>query len=75
LVDRRRKRRDVQLYGRQAATPTSQVQREQPAPQEIAQQESGPEAGREQAGEAGPRAPVNVTRVQPSKKKKKKKKR
>jgi preprotein translocase subunit SecF len=74
LVDRRRKRRDVQLYGRQAAAPASQVQREQASQQEIAQQESGPEAGREQPREVGPRAPVHVTRVQPSKKKKKKKK-
>jgi preprotein translocase subunit SecF len=67
LVDRRRKRRDVQMYGRQAAAPAS--------PREITQQESAPEAGREQAPEAGPKAPVHVTRVQPSKKKKKKKKR
>lgn len=77
LVDRRRKRRDVQMYGRQAAAPASPspVQPEQASPREIAQQEPAPEAGREQAREAGPRAPVHVTRVQPSKKKKKKKKR
>ncbi len=77
LVDRRRKRRDVQRYGRQAAAPASPspVQREQASPREIAQQESGPEAPQEQAREAGPRAPVDVTRVQPSRKKKKKKKR
>jgi preprotein translocase subunit SecF len=76
LVDRRRKRRDVQLYGRQAVAPASQpaAQREQASPREIAQQESGPEAGREQPREAEPKAPVHVTRVQPSKKKKKKKK-
>ncbi len=75
LVDRRHKKRDVQLYGRQALAPASQLQREQGSAQEIAQQESGPEAVREPARDVEPKAPVHVTRVQLSKKKKKKKKR
>jgi len=55
--------------------PASQLQREQGSAQEIAQQESGPEAVREPARDVEPKAPVHVTRVQLSKKKKKKKKR
>jgi preprotein translocase subunit SecF len=71
LVDRRRKRRDIQMYGRQAAAPAAQVKREEAA-SERAPGESKEIAGKEPAG---PKAPVKVTRIQPSRKKKKKKKR
>jgi preprotein translocase subunit SecF len=71
LVDRRRKRRDIQMYGRQAAAPAAQVKSEEAA------SEKAPREAREIAGKeaAGPKAPVKVTRVQPSRKKKKKRKR
>jgi preprotein translocase subunit SecF len=71
LADRRRKRRDIQLYGRQAAVPAAQTRREEAAA------ERAPAEQRETAGKepAGPKAPVRVTRVQPTRKKKKKKKR
>jgi preprotein translocase subunit SecF len=78
LVDRKRKRRDIQLYGRQAAVPAA-VRREQAAAggHEAAAQESaeGQEpATKQPAPVSGPKTPVKVTRVQPSRKKKKKKK-
>jgi preprotein translocase subunit SecF len=70
LSDRRRKRRDLQLYGRQAAVPAAQARREEAA------SERAPAAERETVGReaAGPKAPVRVTRVQPTRRKKKKKK-
>jgi len=80
-VDRRRKRRDIQMYGRQAAVPAAQARREEAAAaasepaSEPASEAAGTEAkviARQEA--AGPKAPVKVTRVQPSRKKKKKKK-
>jgi preprotein translocase subunit SecF len=71
LVDRRRKRRDIQMYGRQAAIPVAQARREE-AVAEAAGTEEKQVARTEPAG---PKAPVKVTRVQPSRKKKKKKKR
>jgi preprotein translocase subunit SecF len=75
-VDRRRKRRDVQMYGRQAAAPAVQVRREEAA---VAAAEAAEAAGTEaketaRKEPAGPKAPVKVTRVQPSRKKKKKRK-
>lgn len=70
LSNRRRKRRDIQLYGRQAAVPAAQARREEAA------SETAPAEERETAGKeaAGPKSPVRVTRVQPTRKKKKKKK-
>jgi preprotein translocase subunit SecF len=73
IVDRRRKRRDVQMYGRQAAAPAVQVRREEAAA--AAAEAAGTEAKETARKEpAGPKAPVKVTRVQPSRKKKKKRK-
>jgi preprotein translocase subunit SecF len=71
LSDRRRKRRDMQLYGRQAAVPAAQARGEE------AGSEKAPAEERELAGKEppGPKVPVKVTRVQPTRKKKKKKKR
>jgi preprotein translocase subunit SecF len=75
LVDKRRKRRDIQMYGRQAAVPEAQAQRELAAA-EAASEGAAPEAKEIVKKEpAGPKAPVQVTRVQPSRRKKKKKKR
>ncbi|UCF97087.1 MAG: protein translocase subunit SecF [Spirochaetaceae bacterium] len=76
-ADRRRRRRDVQLYGRQATVPAAQARREAAA--NLASAAAAPaaaeqeKAGKEAAPESGPRAEVKVTRVQPSRKKKKKK--
>jgi len=71
LSDKRRKRRDIQMYGRQAAVPAAQARRE-----EAASEAGGTEAKEIAKKEpAGPKAPVKVTRVQPTRKKKKKKKR
>ncbi len=73
LVDRRRKRRDVQMYGRQAAAPVAQVRREE-ASAAAAAETAGTEVKESTVREsASPKAPVKVTRVQPSRKKKKKK--
>jgi hypothetical protein len=58
------------LYGRQAAVPAAQARREEEAAQR-APAEQKETAGKEPAG---PKAPVRVTRIQPSRKKKKKKK-
>jgi preprotein translocase subunit SecF len=71
LADRRRKRRDIQLYGRQAAAPAAAGQREEAAAPEAAGTEAKEIAGQQPVG---PKAPVKVTRVQPSRRKKKKKK-
>ena len=72
LVDRRRKRRDIQLYGRQAAIPAAQARREEAASEAS---ERAPAEERDTASKepARPKAPVRVTRVQPTRKKKKKK--
>jgi preprotein translocase subunit SecF len=72
LADRKRRRRDIQLYGRQASAPAVAVQREEPAAAEAGGTDVK-ETARQQP--AGPKAPVKVTRVQPTRKKKKKKKR
>jgi preprotein translocase subunit SecF len=72
VADRRRKRRDIQLYGQQAVQPAVQARRveaERSAP--AANQEGGV---KEPAAETGPKEAIKVTRIQPSKKKKKKKK-
>jgi preprotein translocase subunit SecF len=72
LLDRRRKRRDIQLYGRQSSVPAAHTRREEavaPAPGETEEKQVG---GREPSK---PKTPVKVTRVQPTRKKKKKKKR
>jgi preprotein translocase subunit SecF len=66
-ADRRRKKRDIQLYGRQPSVPAAQARKEEAAVQESTRKEPAPESG--------PKAPIKVTRVQPSRKKKKKKKR
>jgi preprotein translocase subunit SecF len=71
LADRRRKRRDIQLYGRQAAIPAAQARREEAASEKTATAEEKETPGKEPSG---PKAPVRVTRVQPTRKKKKKKK-
>jgi preprotein translocase subunit SecF len=71
LSNRRRKRRDIQMYGRQTAIPADQARREEEAAQAAAT--GVKEIDNKEA--AGPKAPVKVTRVQPSRKKKKKKKR
>jgi len=66
LVDKRRRRQNVQKYGHHAAVPAAQAAREEAALQES-------DAG-QAVVESGPKAPVKVTRVQHSRKKKKKKK-
>jgi preprotein translocase subunit SecF len=73
LADKRRKRRDIQMYGRQAAVPTTPARREEAvSTSATAEAEAGEVPRREPTG---PKAPLKVTRVQPSRKKKKKKKR
>ena len=69
LADRRRKRRDIQMYGRQAASPAAQTRREEAASERTAAE--GKETARQEP--SGPKAPVKITRVQPTRKKKKKK--
>ncbi len=69
LADRRRKRRDIQMYGRQAAAPSPQTRHEEAASAKTAAE--GKEHARQEP--SGPKAPVKVTRVQPTRKKKKKK--
>jgi preprotein translocase subunit SecF len=68
ITGRRRKRRDVQMYGRQATAPAAQVQREEAA---RAAGTEVKETARQEASRAS--APVKVIRVQPTRKKKKKK--
>jgi preprotein translocase subunit SecF len=68
-MDRRRRRRDVQLYGRQAAAPALQVSREEGISEKAAA-EAQEIVSKEPVG---PKAPVKVTRVQPTRRKKRKK--
>jgi preprotein translocase subunit SecF len=71
-VERRRKKRDLQLYGRPAVAASVAQPREAVKPASSEGQVE--EAERKPAEPAGPKVPIQVTRVQPSKKKKKKKK-
>ncbi|MBN2553713.1 MAG: protein translocase subunit SecF [Spirochaetales bacterium] len=77
LADRRRRRRDVQLYGRQAAVPAAARREQAAAGRDEAAPEgsaAGLEEAKQQAPVSGAKSPVKVTRVQPTRKKKKKKK-
>ncbi len=79
-VEKRRKKRDFELYGRQAAAQASPQLTEEAQTAVVPPQAEAPTVSERQEAvpasqsESGPKAPVQVTRVQPTHKKKKKKK-